>query len=112
MIDKALKKFSESIVENMQENLVKNDSVRTGTLYRSINSTVSGNTINIEMIYYGEFVDEGHKTRKSIRTDKPRELTTLTFVKPKPFINNSIETSYNEALPILVDDLLVNLNKK
>jgi len=103
-----------AIATSIQNQILDNKSVRTGTLWRSVNSNVDGNTITVSMVYYGQFVDEGHKTRLGTSKNpnyKPNPMHTQAYVAAKPFINKGIDNAIEENLPIFIDDLILNIIK-
>jgi len=114
--NQSITQLSNDIAQAMQNRLKINKSIRTGDLYSSIKPTTKGADITISMLYYGQFLDEGHRTRAAIRTDKTpttRRAQVKLYVKARPFIAPGIDDVINKNLPVFVDNVMLNIfNKK
>ena len=56
-----LKKFGDEVVEAVKRDIQSKKLIKTGDLYKSISYTISGQSIDFEMIYYGKYLDQGTK---------------------------------------------------
>jgi hypothetical protein len=110
MIEQALLEFGQEVAKEMQQELTQLNAVKTGTLYRSIDSyLVNPSELAITMEYYGPFVNDGHKTRLGTSQKpnyQPSPLHSQAFTKPKPFITNSVKTVIDRNLDDLFNKII------
>lgn len=86
-IEKALQKFADRWVKNMK----KKAPYKTGRLRDSIKVIDKPEPV-IEMVGYGQFVNDGHRTRGT------------TKVGPNPSPDGFIQPSFNETFKQFEDD--------
>jgi len=107
--EEALTILGQQIADEMRFKSKDLGAYKTGTLYESINSSVEGDTIRISMPFYGQFVNDGHKTRLGTSNNpnyKINPLHSKAFTSPKPFIDNSIDEVLNNNLDQFYDNIL------
>ena len=91
-LKKGIARFTKKWVKNMQAKAP----VRTGTLKNSIKA-LSGPQGLITMVYYGQFVDSGHRTRG----------TTKVPPNPKPdgFIDPAFDLTADQMEEVLPEEI-------
>jgi len=92
-LEEFLNEFGESTKKKIIDKIVKENVIKTGNLYDSINYDVkeSGNSHSIEfsMIDYGKYPDEGTR-----------------YITPRHFFDKIINDSINDNLDKLLDEAL------
>ena len=109
-LDKALLKFGDRIIDEMQNQLFENNSTNTGDLARSITKNIIKNeagqqeTLQVSLLWYGELLEKGGPGRRAGRMPPIRPIegwikrkkipVPAAFKSPKSFafaIAKSIE---------------------
>lgn len=93
-----LKKFGDETVALVQKDIKSKRLIKTGDLLRSISYTISGQSIDFDMIYYGEYLDKGTK-----------------YIYPRNFFNEIIKKQLKKykgaiAKAIFLDNLNIKNN--
>jgi hypothetical protein len=91
-LEKLLDEFGRETVDDIVNDIVRKDVIKTGALKNSIDYDIfnDGDTIRIQfkMIEYGKYVDEGTR-----------------YIEPREFFNKVIERKTNEFSKDLEDEI-------